>query len=177
MNKIKFSLTFLLIIFISTNIFSQDENNLKNNNLSYNVEFGSSIGKYNNTSFFSTYTMPSITYSVNPKLNINTGIIYSNYNFGNDFKINNIFEDKNYTNVRNYIFSQANYQVNEKLTITGDIIYGKNIFNNNSKFSTYSYSVGAEYKINEHLQIGIQFRQTQSQNEFRMMNIEQGNLK
>ena len=160
MKIIKFSLIFLLIIFISSSLFSQNENNSKNNNLSYSVEFGSSIGKYYNTNFFSTYIMPSITYSINPRLNINTGIIYSNSFFGNNLNVGNIFENNNNTAVRNYIFSQADYKVNEKLIITGDIIYGKNIFSNNSKFSTYSYSVGAEYKINEHLQIGIQLRQS-----------------
>ena len=160
-------LLIIFVIFISSSVFSQENNNSINDKLSVNVELGTSVGKYNNTSFFSNYSMPTLNYAFTPNFSLNAGFLNVNSFYANSFKINDLFSQNNYTATKNYIITQGNYKINDRLVITGDFIYGKNNFDFNSDFnqniSTYSYSIGANFLITEKFQIGVQFRHTQSQ--------------
>ncbi len=162
LNTIIISLSILL--FLNTNLKAQNENNTVINNFNVNAETGASIGKINNTNYFSTYTMPSFSLQINPKLSINTGLLFMSYKLDAPLFQENRIDRTNHTAYRNYLFTQVNYRVNEKLTINGNIMSEMSIINfgNDSQNNPFfrSYSVGADYQINEYLQIGVQFRQS-----------------
>ena len=160
-NKIRF-FTFFLLIILSVNLYAQEvvEDNSVLDKLSVSVEMGTSIGRYNNSNFFTNYAIPSFYYPVNSRFSVQTSFMYSQSNFG----ITNLFEQSNYTAVRNYVFTQGSYQVNDRLIIRGDVIYGNNNFNSDyiNNFSSFSYSIGADFIISKNITIGVQFRQTQN---------------
>jgi len=153
-----------IIFFQNMSLFAQNETNTIVNNISISAETGASVGKINNINYFSTYTMPSFDIKVTPKLSVNTGLLFSSYQLDIPLFQENSISKTNHTAYKNYLFTQVNYSVNEKLTLKGSMIREMNNFNfssnspNNMLFK--NYSIGADYQINEYLNIGVQFRQS-----------------
>ncbi len=145
-------------------LFAQNENNTVTNNFSVNTETGASVGKINNVNYFSTYTMPSFNIQVTPKLSVNTGLLFTSYQLDIPLFHENSISKTNHTAYKNYLFTQVNYRVNEKLTLKGSMIREMNNFNfgssNQKNMPFNNYSIGADYQINEYLQIGVQFRKS-----------------
>ena len=121
---------------------------------------------FNNFSGTNKYLSPHINYKFNPKFSLNVGtmIMSNNYNTGLQLSEGNILERAG--KVSAYIYAQGQYQLNERLKITGTLIYDTNNFGN---YNTNGYkrnympdymSVGFNYKVNDNIQIGVQFTRT-----------------
>ena len=162
-NNLRFAFL-LLFIFASVNLYSQNKNDSLQNKLSVSVEMGTSIGNFNNSPFFTNYVIPSFHYPIGSRFSMRAGMLYSQSMYANNLGVINFSEPTNHLSVRSYVYTQGSYQVNDRLTIRADVIYGNNNFNSNymNNFSSYSYSVGADFIISKNFVIGVQFRQTQN---------------
>lgn len=148
------------------NILLQDSTQKKvEKKIHYSLNTGFSysyIPKYGG--IFSNYIEPQISYSLTPKLSINTGLIFTNHRlpFANPENTNktgsNFFTST-------YLFTEAEYKFNQKLKIAGAILYD---LNNNSPFSNKKnkvnfYYINGEYQITKNLSIGVQVSSQQRQ--------------
>jgi hypothetical protein len=137
------------------------------NRIHFGLETGILIG--NNllyTSGVSQYINPSISYNLNSKININTGIIV--YNSPISGLLNNesraLYQGNN---LSSFLYTEIGYFMNEKLRVKGKILYG---INNNGIGSKYNqnknlnnnliYSIGADYKVTKNIKFGIEIRKS-----------------
>lgn len=144
-----------LIMLILFSIISFSQENIENMNVNTEISLGSSVITNKNFSAINSFFTPNFKIRMNPQLVFHSGFINS-YSIYSD-------NHTNYTEFRNFVYTQANYQINEKLILTGDIIYGTNFIPDNSKkgnFHYKSYSFGAIYKVNENLHFQINIRQS-----------------
>jgi hypothetical protein len=191
MKKIIFT---IFIGIISFNIFSQTAedfnpySDLKNNGnkssvekpkfdiekakrMDFSMEFGTGVDSYmRGTGAFYSYMAPSMRYAVNPKLHIRMGILAANINANNLLMWNSEGLHKVSGNIlQTWFYTAADYYATDRLRITGEILYGNSSFGNKPgemKNNPKAFSVGAEYKINDNLQIGIKLGERQYSNDF-----------
>ncbi len=156
-------LLFLFVCVFSVGLVSAQDQLFEKYNVS-RVSSGleTGFGMSSNKSYYS-YLAPHINFQVSPRLKISTSIIFMNMQMNNAVILtDNGLKQTNLNSNQTYIYNQAQYSVNERLKITGEILYGTNnqskSLNTNNKMNPSFYSIGAEYKVNDALQIGIQIR-------------------
>ncbi len=169
-----FFISLLMVFFFNTIIVAQNVDFTKKNNFFVNAEMGATVRRINNINYFSTYTMPSFNFVVTPKLSVNTGLLFVNYQLDAPIFQKQDFSKTNHTYFKNYLYTQVNYQVNQKLVLRSSIMYEMNNLNfganqQNKNILPKNYTIGAEYKINDYLHIGVQFKH-QENTPFNMYN-------
>lgn len=136
---------------------------VKKNKFDIDFTIGSSFTYFgNNSNGFTSYFMPEIRYSVNPKLSFNAGFIVGNNSFRNVYvPTSESFAKSDLRFTSMYLFTEAEYKMNEKLKISGMILYNMN--QNNAFFPEYDqpfnrleYSFRGEYKLTDYLHFGFE---------------------
>ncbi len=137
-----------------------------------NLSTGMSFGSFGNINFMESYIAPSLSFPVNKKFSVTTGVSYSHT------KINSLS-----TNEQNSVQSSAgmnlmtvhaagNYRVNERLTVGGSVYKTINpAFNArlNSDALLYEAQGGSfylGYQVNDKLHIGAEVRMQQINSNF-----------
>ena len=136
--------------------------------MSFGMEFGTGIESYmRNSNAFYTYTAPSLRYAINKKLSVRVGVMMMNINTNNMLYVNSEGIQKVSGNIlQTSFYAAADYYATEKLRITGEVLYGNNTMPNSlNKFNQNpkAFSIGATYKINDYMQIGIKIGERQNQ--------------
>jgi hypothetical protein len=136
--------------------------------MSFSLEFGTGIESYmNNSSAFYTYTAPSLRYALTKKLSVRVGVMMMNVNANNLYYLNSEGLQKTSGNfLQNYFYTAADYYATDRLRITGEILYGNNLLQNSKtgfNMNPKAFSIGATYKINDFMEIGIKIGQRQNQ--------------
>ena len=176
-----FNLLLIFLFLFSVSSFAQTEDRKfispSYHNLNFDLQAGTSFGtSFGYGSAFSTYFMPTLRKPLNPKLSINTGVLFRNNQFNNFnfYPTMEGFSSNLQMNSFTY-FVNAEQQLSEKLFISGTAFYEKNyfnhpLFNNNQKdFNSKGLMMDFNYKINKNISIGAGFRYSDSNNS--MMNL------
>ncbi|PCJ28310.1 MAG: hypothetical protein COA97_01370 [Flavobacteriales bacterium] len=177
----------VLIIFITTSVYSQSEgdnddeyvldgdeyvisfDSLKTKDkMHYSFEVGAGFGRsstYGN--YFSTYYKPMVSYDVSPRFSINTGIIYVNSSVDNM----PIVSEYNYqlfsgSISQYYAFIGGKYKLTDRLSVGGSVFYDftsynkydGTSFNGGSGLDNIGYSANFEYKVSNGLTIQGEIR-------------------
>jgi len=137
---------------------------LSKERLSFSMEFGVGFALSNQYNYGSyTYVAPYLSYRITPKFSIDAGAVI-NQGFNGLNQLSTVdYNGKINNNQTSYaFFVRGNYMVNDKLTISGSIykslmplrtFVGETVQCNNN-----SYSLGLDYKVNNHMSIGAEVR-------------------
>lgn len=121
-----------------------------------------------NSTMFSTYIAPSMSFRLHPAFNIKAGVFFENNYYSNTLILNSdqTFSEQSGQFMNAGFYAQAEFIRNERLKITGTILYSMNNFNQN--FNTLYYSPGyftfslrGDYQITKGLNFGFELRTTE----------------
>ncbi len=133
--------------------------------IKFNVNLGSSFSTYNSGNTFSNYISPSFSYLVSSKLRINGGFWYENLNLTNTpvWGMSGLETVSGNYN-RNAFWLSGEYQINSQLTVYGTVMVGATpnciqMMNPNA-MNNITYSIGAQYKVTDNLEIGVEIQHT-----------------
>lgn len=151
---------FIAVLFFAISINAQEPGNVESpEKLTYSLELGAGIGKFNGNSIFYSYTAPQLNYFLNKNIVVNAGLIILNSNFNQ----NSFLSESAQSPVSVYYFAGVSFLVNENFSVNGKIIYSGAALNNkyeNKNFMPESYSIGAKYSVNKNFSVGVQFSNT-----------------
>ena len=143
--------TILLLATASISLFAQGQaddeyvltaDSIKDKDkLHYNFEVGVGVGNSNAYgSFFNTYYKPSISYDVNERLRINTGILYMNSQINNFSERGTGYVPFSGSISDYYAYVSGEYLLTENLIVGGSLFYD---------FRNYSYQPdGSQSQLN-----------------------------
>ena len=154
----------------NSNEYKESFNPEKIKKMDCSIEFGTGFESYlKNGSNFYNYVMPTMRYKLNPRVSIRAGIMMMNMNLNNiNYRSSEGIKTADGNFIQNYFYTVIDYNATDKLRITGEIMYGSGTFGKTTnKLNTpKSYTVGATYKINDFMEIGVKFRQTENVNSY-----------
>lgn len=129
---------------------------LDKTDISPSVTVGTAIGN----NFSGTFLAPNISQTVNSKLSLNYGAVFSN-NSASYFFIDNYGNGYAMPSSSNTFYVDGTYKVNDKISVKSTIIIGQHNFDNYSKdfqnFNSNMYMMGIEYKLSENVRIQADF--------------------
>ncbi len=141
--------------------------NYKRMSFSIDMGMGFIASKYNSGAY--TYISPYLSYMVTPRFKLDVGgILQQGFNGINKTEFGSL--GGNNTNV--LLFARGNYLVSDRLIISGSVYktFGNNTISNSdllkkkNALDNYGMSVGAEYKITDHLTVGAQINYSNGNN-------------
>lgn len=146
--------------------------------LSVRMEMGSGFGVGSGSAgLFSVYAAPHISYKVSPRFRVNFGIIIQNSNFINYYNPYNPYYPE-YTQTfgsnitRSLVYVEGEYLLTPKLLVNARMYkeistFGEPQVNPRAlDLDGEGVSVGFQYKINEHMQVGAQFEYNKGSNPY-----------
>ncbi len=136
-----------------------------NDNMHFSFQTGASAMSFGNSSVFTTFVAPQLSFSLSPKLNITVGTIALNSNFNNMMYYN--YNEGTTTAAPNasqmFLYLKGEYQVNERLRLRGstfrEVSNSANPANNPFSFN----QVGVDFKINDNMSISADIIQSKGQ--------------
>jgi len=143
-----------LFIFSYQLLFGQ----LKNKSFSSDTDISSSVavGTMFGNNFSGTFLAPNINQTINSKLSLNYGAVFSR-NSSSYMLIDNTGFGYAMPSGSNTFYVDGSYKLTDKVTFKSTIIVENGSFDNYGKdlqnFSSNMYSMGIEYKINDGLRI------------------------
>lgn len=160
--------------------FTPTENNrqtaFSKNKFDVSVQLGTSFGSFSgNGNSFGSYIMPGLNYRINPAFSLTGGFGYSRASFENAFiPLSDVsFASFNGKSVGKTAFISGSYQVNPRLTVSGTAYYEQTTFSPYRKekmyqknYTTKSMSMSFQYQLTEKMSIGVEFRQTTTNNPY-----------
>ncbi len=168
-SRILFSL--VLITLITLPVFSQggaqglispDTELLKANpDIRFGLQAGTSFSSFGSGfSMFSNQVSPYLQYQINPKLSLEIGTTFSNYNTGNNpvFSLSGTHSGTSFTGISGYALGR--YQASERLSFTGSVYRHSSVMpaltlNPGAfEFLNQGMSMGFDYKISDRFSFG-----------------------
>lgn len=151
-----------------------DEPQLKR--IELGVTAGTSIGTTfgsSRSTFASTFVAPQLTYHVNPRSRVSGGMMLRMNRLDNSWAIRDT-EGTTYTfyrpEMQTSVFVKGAYDLTEKFTVTGTAFYDIAQFDlpksQSINYSSYGFSVGGEYKVNEKTRIGAEIQFSRGRNPY-----------
>lgn len=146
--------------------------------ISLRMEMGTSFGVGSgNGGSFGVYAAPHISYKVSPRLRLNFGAIVQNSNFLNYYSPYNpnypeYTQTFNSNITRTLVYAEGQYLVNPKLMVSAKVYkeisaFGEPQMNPRAlDLDGSGASVGFQYKINDHMQIGAEFSYSKGSNPY-----------
>jgi len=164
----------LFNFFIFTSLFSQNTNQLKNNDTSLlfqkrlypsvnkydnkiqlHFNTGASITAYGKTTVFTKWISPGFTYQVNPKLNLHFGSLLINGNNNQYFNTEQQnFERKNPTQA--FLYISGDYQINKSIRLRATS-FNELKEKSSNQYNYYYNQMGIDIKISDHFFISADF--------------------
>jgi hypothetical protein len=143
-----------LFIFFSQLVFGQLKNKplLEKPNISTSVTVGATTGNL----YSGTYFAPNINQTINSKLSLNYGAVFSNGS-------SNVMLSDSYgysyitPSSSNTFYVDGTYRVNDRITVKSTVVVNKSNFDSPGQdmqnFNSNSYMMGIEYKLSENVRI------------------------
>jgi hypothetical protein len=139
-----------------------DDLNSEANKVESAVTVGSEVATtFKNSSYWSNYILPSLSYDVNERLTIKMGIgVYHTY-YNNTQTLMN---ERTFTTINGGVssifgYAMGVYAVSSKLDLIGGYTFSEAMPNNSVNYinsSTKAGSVGFNYKVSSNLSMGVQ---------------------
>lgn len=146
-------------------VLSKDSITIKDRmNVQTQVSMGAGVS--NNGSFLSTSIRPMVSYQVNSKFSVFSGIGYTNYQMDN-FRMLSDFGYVPFSGNLSQMsaFVGGKYQINERLAVAGEIFYNivqftpnQSQFNTINSFDRIGYAASFQYKVGDNMFIEGQVR-------------------
>lgn len=135
---------------------------LKKKKFKAGIEAGTVFGTgFGNGGYFGTYVSPHISYPLQPRINISTGIMISNY-FGGNYLNPSVEGFNSYPSgnvLHTLIYVGGSYNLNERLTLSGTVYKEFSLLNNESEISEQNnfdykgFIMGIDYKVGKNMYI------------------------
>ncbi len=138
-----------------------------------NVMFGRGKG-----SVFNNYISPKATYQPASRLRLSLGTFMMLSSMPQGFLISQEDNGSNRSHMTSsYIYGSGEYMINDRLRLRGTVMYEINPFNQykNSRENSFSnndyfYSIGMDYKVSDHFNIGFEYNKIKTDNPFLFYN-------
>jgi hypothetical protein len=144
-----------------TSDFSKDEiaDYLKKKKMHAGIEAGTLFGTgFGNRGYFGAFVFPHLSYPINPRFSLTTGIMISNY-FGSNY-LNSSAEGYHYPSgnmMHTLIYASGSYNLNERLTLSGTVYKEFSLLNHESSVSQQNnfdykgFIMGVDYKVGKNM--------------------------